>query len=745
MSVLKIRDEKTGAFIDIPTIRGKDGTIQYKAGKNIKIEDNTISAIIPDFETEIEAINNSLSKFALNSNSGAKINLTYDITTHNLTSSLLNANNEVLNQKSINLPLESMVVSGSYDNEHKKIIMTLQNGNTVEVAVGDLVSGLVGQETFDSAMQQIQEDLKIKFDTPYFFEYNSNGTDFETTDTTTLAMFNEIREAMEYGQHPCVIVKKGITGVNSQQTYHFIVPQFGSFESAYVMLKSSPVRKANGEFNVVALNCERSAETGKIIRIYENKEDSTVKLGDDKIFIISATSTDNEKVEIMQKVYDLWKNGIMANLTYVVDGLVFEMYDVDKYNTHIDFYVKNGGLGSTRYGITYHSFDRYKIKCYYSDDIITSVEIEELSDVFMLANDAEILGMNNTIPFTPEHDYQPTTKQYVDNRIFTINLVRNEIAGLDADKTYTEIQKAITDNKTIVCILESHMYYLCSSSNGDLTFCNVTGSVATLLIYQDETWTQQTIFLFTDKGGQMSGDINMNGYGIRNIQELHIDGAAPLYFGSTIRTGETTASRITGIAGGGAALVKANTQAEYAPFYVGTPTSPDHCATKGYVDSRITQSQLSQYPLYYAEVDGTVDNWCNSDTLLPILKEAYSGGYKDIMVKTIDNARFMTCHGVDLQMLTQTSNANLKFVNLQYLTGSTVNKTRMYYGYAYAEGVQLNSHGEVVITGNCGMLPSGTNYVDLMEKDGLKQISGYDSSKTQVLKNVNGEIKWINE
>lgn len=40
----------------------------------------------------------------------------------------------------IDLPLESVVVNGSYDSVNKKIILTLQSGSTIEFSVADLVS-----------------------------------------------------------------------------------------------------------------------------------------------------------------------------------------------------------------------------------------------------------------------------------------------------------------------------------------------------------------------------------------------------------------------------------------------------------------------------------------------------------------------------------------------------------------------------------------------------------------------------
>ena len=43
--------------------------------------------------------------------------------------------------------METVVVSGSYDSATKKIILTLENGNTIDVPVGDLVAGLQSEIT----------------------------------------------------------------------------------------------------------------------------------------------------------------------------------------------------------------------------------------------------------------------------------------------------------------------------------------------------------------------------------------------------------------------------------------------------------------------------------------------------------------------------------------------------------------------------------------------------------------------
>lgn len=144
----------------------------------------------------------------------------------------------------------------------------------------------------------------------------------------------------------------------------------------------------------------------------------------DTTYIINTSTSTEEKITIMQEVYDKYISGTMANLTYIdASGNVFSLFDVDKFETHIDFFMINGGNATTKYAVGYYAYDRYKINCAYNEDTITSVSVEELSDTYMLADSGEILGINNTTEYTPTTDYQPSTKKYVDDTI------KNAISG----------------------------------------------------------------------------------------------------------------------------------------------------------------------------------------------------------------------------------------------------------------------------------------------------------------------------
>lgn len=78
------------------------------------------------------------------------IDLSLDPQTYQITTKLLDQTGAALSSSSVDLPLETMVVSAQYKSETKEIELTLQNGEKLTFSVSDLVSGLVSQETFDA-------------------------------------------------------------------------------------------------------------------------------------------------------------------------------------------------------------------------------------------------------------------------------------------------------------------------------------------------------------------------------------------------------------------------------------------------------------------------------------------------------------------------------------------------------------------------------------------------------------------
>ena len=74
---------------------------------------------------------------------GHKLNVSMDTTDYVLTLKLLDKNENIIDVKSVDLPLEELVVSGSYDSTNRKIVLTLKSGQTIEIPVANLLAGLV--------------------------------------------------------------------------------------------------------------------------------------------------------------------------------------------------------------------------------------------------------------------------------------------------------------------------------------------------------------------------------------------------------------------------------------------------------------------------------------------------------------------------------------------------------------------------------------------------------------------------
>lgn len=97
---------------------------------------------IPDVSNFITKDVSNLINYTLKTNTGSLIDLEINQTTYVITLSLKDQDGNVISTDTIDLPLENVVVSGSFDSTNKKIVLTLQNGNTVDIPVGDLVAGL---------------------------------------------------------------------------------------------------------------------------------------------------------------------------------------------------------------------------------------------------------------------------------------------------------------------------------------------------------------------------------------------------------------------------------------------------------------------------------------------------------------------------------------------------------------------------------------------------------------------------
>ncbi len=117
------------------------GTFTANASSNA-----TINITVPTSAADVSALPAS-TKY------GAALTMAIDSSTYVVTATLKDQDgNTIGTAQTIDLPLETMVVSGSYDAQTKKIVLTLKNGQTVEFSVADLISGLQSEITAQSPL-----------------------------------------------------------------------------------------------------------------------------------------------------------------------------------------------------------------------------------------------------------------------------------------------------------------------------------------------------------------------------------------------------------------------------------------------------------------------------------------------------------------------------------------------------------------------------------------------------------------
>lgn len=113
----------------------KNGTTVDSFTSN-QATDKTINITVPTSAADVSALPDT-TKYA------AALSLTINSSTYVMTGQLKDQNGDNIGTaQTIDLPLESVVVGGSYNSQTKKVVLTLQNGNTIEFSVADLVSGL---------------------------------------------------------------------------------------------------------------------------------------------------------------------------------------------------------------------------------------------------------------------------------------------------------------------------------------------------------------------------------------------------------------------------------------------------------------------------------------------------------------------------------------------------------------------------------------------------------------------------
>jgi hypothetical protein len=137
-------------------------------GEEGTAESPTQNSIAGRLETAEEGITNldnlvAANTLSINTQLGAEIAVQYNPPNGILTFALLNKEGGLLSIKTVDLPLESLIISGEYDAESKDIILRLQSGDTISVPVDELVDGLIStsEKGQPNGVASLDENRKV--------------------------------------------------------------------------------------------------------------------------------------------------------------------------------------------------------------------------------------------------------------------------------------------------------------------------------------------------------------------------------------------------------------------------------------------------------------------------------------------------------------------------------------------------------------------------------------------------------
>ena len=128
----RVVDPETGEVI-------QEGT--FMSAQRFNNIENGIAAnneLITEVQSDIESM-----ELVLKTSVGVDISMSMDPETYVLNLTLKNQNGQTLREQSIDLPIESMFIGVFFNEETKTLVFTMQSGETIEVPLTTIISGLV--------------------------------------------------------------------------------------------------------------------------------------------------------------------------------------------------------------------------------------------------------------------------------------------------------------------------------------------------------------------------------------------------------------------------------------------------------------------------------------------------------------------------------------------------------------------------------------------------------------------------
>ena len=366
----------------------------------------------------------------------------------------------------------------------------------------------------------------------------NNGDEYYEIDTAKFYRYNEASNEWILQPDDTTAIDTGLPPITSETTGHFLSND-GS------VTKWQSIASKNFVINLTEQNQGQSYTADKtwvqIKAAFDGEENLVVRLNGSEMPLISASMADN------------------GNATLTFGYTELNDNDGNLVTRHIE-YLHQGDDDS------------------WTDVVYTGEFIKRAGD--------KMIGALR-VADAPTYEDEAASKKYVDARVLKVMFSRHSTAGIVSDTDIATIDAAYIDDKIVIGEFSGDVYALTYSSATSCVFSNVSGTTSATITYSDDVWTQSTKTLYTTSGGQMDGDIDMNGRSILKAQKIHIDGQANLYLGAVVEKTGTTGARLTGVVGGGAAFVKPDKSAEYTTLSIAPPTQSTHAVTLGYLTDDI--------------------------------------------------------------------------------------------------------------------------------------------------------------
>ena len=170
--------------------------------EQVKNIDDNFTSLFDTVDDLNDGINNSgfitkdvdnLTNYTVKTETGTDIELSLNTNNYTMTLNLKNAAGTVVSTQTIDFPIESMVVNATYASG--TLTLTLQNGNTLDVDISAIISGLV-PDTRTVNGKQLNANVTLTQDDV------SDGTTYKRFSQTEKTKLSGIAEGANKYTHP---------------------------------------------------------------------------------------------------------------------------------------------------------------------------------------------------------------------------------------------------------------------------------------------------------------------------------------------------------------------------------------------------------------------------------------------------------------------------------------------------------------------------------------------------------------